>query len=230
MGRLLAIGDIHGHLNALETLVELVSLKEDDTLVTLGDYVDRGPDSAGVIEWLIKKFDNGQLIPLLGNHDQMMLWARHSGSFSWEECGGDATLASYGVTEPEEPLKIVPQRHWDFLDNSCRKFYESTTHIFTHATPDAGIPICDQTDGTLLWQFWNEPLQHISGRIMVFGHTAQKSGWPLTIGHAVCIDTWVYGPTGWLTCLDVDSGEVWQARENGETRTGWLDEEPTGND
>ena len=65
---------------------------------------------------------------------------------------------------------------------------------------------------------------------MVFGHTAQKSGWPLTIGHAVCIDTWVYGPTGWLTCLDVDSGEVWQARENGETRTGWLDEEPTGND
>jgi serine/threonine protein phosphatase 1 len=65
---------------------------------------------------------------------------------------------------------------------------------------------------------------------MVCGHTAQKSGWPLTVGHAVCIDTWVYGASGWLTCLNVDTGEVWQARESGETRSGWLDEMPSDTD
>ena len=64
---------------------------------------------------------------------------------------------------------------------------------------------------------------HQSGKIMVCGHTAQQSGMPLDLGHAVCIDTFVYG-TGWLTCLDVHSGRLWQARQNGETRTGCLGE------
>jgi serine/threonine protein phosphatase 1 len=58
---------------------------------------------------------------------------------------------------------------------------------------------------------------------MICGHTSQKSGRPLNLGHAVCIDTWVYG-RGWLTCLDVQTGKLWQANQAGETRTAWLDD------
>jgi len=58
---------------------------------------------------------------------------------------------------------------------------------------------------------------------MVCGHTSQKSGLPVNLGHAICIDTWAYG-TGWLTCLDVTSGRVWQANQAGEQRTAWIDE------
>jgi serine/threonine protein phosphatase 1 len=57
----------------------------------------------------------------------------------------------------------------------------------------------------------------------VCGHTSQKSGVPLNIGHAICIDTWAYGK-GWLTCLDVISGRVWQANQNAEVRMAWIDE------
>jgi serine/threonine protein phosphatase 1 len=58
---------------------------------------------------------------------------------------------------------------------------------------------------------------------MICGHTTQKSGLPRNWGHAICIDTWVYGE-GWLTCLDIQSGRLWQANKKGECRTGWLEE------
>ena len=62
----------------------------------------------------------------------------------------------------------------------------------------------------------------MSGKIMVCGHSAQRSGVPLNAGHAVCIDTRAYGRNGWLTCLDVASGRYWQADHKGRTRTAWL--------
>jgi serine/threonine protein phosphatase 1 len=225
MPRTIAIGDIHGYLGALTALVEFAGVRADDRLVTLGDYVDRGPDSAGVLDWLIEWFEAGQLVPLLGNHDQMMQWARETGTFMWEECGGTATLDSYRRRTAGDGLDCVPDAHWRFLDDSCKRSYETQSHIFTHASPDADVPIHEQTDGTLLWQSWNDPARHMSGKLMVCGHTAQRSGWPLANGNAICIDTRVYD-SGWLTALDVDSGEFWQARENGETRRGWLDEVP----
>jgi serine/threonine protein phosphatase 1 len=64
--------------------------------------------------------------------------------------------------------------------------------------------------------------RHGSGKIMVCGHTQQRSGRPLVLDHAVCIDTWVYGD-GWLTCLDVENEAYWQANQRGETRRGRLD-------
>ncbi|HEY9796072.1 MAG TPA: hypothetical protein V6D30_10555, partial [Leptolyngbyaceae cyanobacterium] len=64
---------------------------------------------------------------------------------------------------------------------------------------------------------------HCSGKIMVCGHSSQKSGVPLNVGHAICIDTWVYGK-GWLTCLDVTSGRVWQANQAGQQREAWIDQ------
>ena len=72
LGRLLAIGDIHGCLPALETVLAAVSPRPNDTLVLLGDYVDRGPQSRGVIERLLALKEQCCLVPLLGNHDEMM--------------------------------------------------------------------------------------------------------------------------------------------------------------
>lgn len=71
--RTFAIGDIHGCLTALDTLLLNIQLEPDDVLVTLGDYINRGPNSAGVLDRLLQIYLGGQLIPLLGNHEQMLL-------------------------------------------------------------------------------------------------------------------------------------------------------------
>ena len=71
--RLIAIGDIHGHAAALAALIRLVKLEPEDTLVTLGDYLDRGPDSKGVLNQLIELESRCKLVPLKGNHEEMML-------------------------------------------------------------------------------------------------------------------------------------------------------------
>src|SRR5882762_3546224 len=92
--RTIAIGDVHGCSTALAALIELMALQFDDTVITLGDYVDRGIDSKGVIDLLIGLADRCRLIPILGNHDEMMQHARDGrGDFQfWLNCGGDAAL------------------------------------------------------------------------------------------------------------------------------------------
>src|SRR5215207_6899427 len=98
MPRLLAVGDIHGCSRALDLLLADVNPHADDTVVTLGDYVDRGPDAKGVLDRLIDLHHTGRLIPLRGNHEQMLVAARTSRderSF-WLACGGEETLLSYG--------------------------------------------------------------------------------------------------------------------------------------
>src|SRR5262249_45198550 len=97
--RLLAIGDIHGCLHALTTLLDLVTPRSKDQIITLGDYVDRGPDSRGVLDHLIDLHDAGRLVALRGNHDAMMLEACNGQNRGWLACGGIQTLISYGASE-----------------------------------------------------------------------------------------------------------------------------------
>jgi serine/threonine protein phosphatase 1 len=233
--RLLAIGDIHGCLRAFTTLLDLVALQPDDQIITLGDYVDRGPDSRGVLDRLVALYDTGQLSPLRGNHDVMMLGAREIPDPFWLGFGGAATLLSYGKTREEIDevlahqwtfdtlLEAVPPRHWQFLAHDCRRYYESEHHFFVHGWADPHLPLDEQSDDTLYWEKLNEPSQHMSGKVMVCGHTRQKSGEPLDLGSTICIDTNVY-EGGWLTCLEVQTGRLWQANEKGQTRKGWLDQ------
>jgi len=221
--RLLAIGDIHGCLAALETLAAAVPISDDDMLVTLGDYVDRGPDSRGVVEWLIERLRAERLIPLLGNHEVVMLAARSASGWldSWREFGGNATLASYARDGGPGSFADVPNEHWQFFEHDCRRWHETPTHIFVHGGLDPRLPLDRQPDAMLLWEKFNNPPPHESGRIMICGHTAQKDGLPKNLGHAVCIDTWVYGE-GWLTCLEPATGRYWQANQRGESRGGEL--------
>jgi serine/threonine protein phosphatase 1 len=223
--RYLAIGDIHGCFDALTALAEYVPFEPDDCLITLGDYTSRGPDSCKVLDWLIARHKQGTLIPLRGNHEIMMLNARDSEDLrrGWLACGGDATLASYSPFEDEGRFADIPEAHWQFLEEELRGYYETPTHFFVHANYYPHYALSEQPDLMLYWEKFDDPRPHQSGKIMICGHTPQKSGIPRNIGHAVCIDTWVYSK-GWLTCLDVASGQYWQANQHRETRSGRLPE------
>jgi serine/threonine protein phosphatase 1 len=222
--RVLAIGDIHGCFRALTALADYVNFRDTDTLITLGDYVDRGPDSRAVLDWLIAYGQTATLIPLTGNHELMMLAARDSTSHyeEWIVCGGDAALHSYARMLRPGNLEDVPDAHWNFIKRTCRSHYQNSTHFFVHANALPDIPIDDQPDYISYWEHFRDPPAHESGKIMVCGHTPQTNGRPNNIGHAVCIDTSAHR-NGWLTCLNTTTGQYWQANESGETRNAFLD-------
>lgn len=222
--RHLAIGDIHGCFQALRTLEKCVPFRADDEIVLLGDYVDRGPETCAVLDWLVIRARTHKLVALRGNHEIMMLNA-HAGKDmlrSWLSCGGKQTLASYSPFEDGGKLADVPDDHWRFLDKQLRPYHEIDSHFFVHANAFPEMPLAEQPDLMLYWEKLHEPPPHESGKVMVCGHTPQKSGLPLSLGHAVCLDTLAYGG-GWLTCLDVKTGQYWQANQKGEHRSDYLD-------
>ena len=220
MPRLLAIGDIHGASKALNALLEVVKVRPEDTLVTLGDYVDRGPDTKGVLERLCDLQHTTDLIPLMGNHEAVMLAALDSPAAleDWLGIGGDAVLRSYNTSS----LTGVPREHVDFL-RSLRRWHETREHFFVHANAMDDVDLADQDDFILLWEpLYFAPSRHKSGKTMICGHTPQASGRPKNWGTAVCIDTGA-GHGRWLTCTDVRNGHYWQADQRGVTREGELE-------
>ncbi|MCI0681540.1 MAG: metallophosphoesterase [Gemmataceae bacterium] len=163
--RTLAIGDIHGCLTALDLLLEQVQPQPDDLIVTLGDYVDRGPDSKGVLDRLLALRPRCRMVTLKGNHDLMMLAARDDLEHfhDWLSCGGKQTLESYRVeshrvesyrsgVDWETFAPSIPERHWRFLEEDCVPYYESDTHFFVHANADTDVPLAEQPDYMLYWE------------------------------------------------------------------------------
>ncbi len=215
-GRVIAVGDIHGCPNALNALVAAINPKSDDMIVTLGDYVDRGLDSKSVLDQLIVLANRCHLVPVLGNHDEMMLHARDSESDfqDWMTVGGDATLDSYGSTGT---LSHIPTEHFRFLEQ-CVSYFEIKTHFFVHANYKPDLALDQMDDHTLRWLSLRDsvPGPHYSGKIAVMGHTPQPD--ILDLGHLICIDTNCWDG-GWLTALDVVSGQKWQVNEQGYLRT-----------
>ncbi len=102
-GRTIAIGDIHGCYSAFRNVLQRINLQPNDTLITLGDYIDRGTKSFEVVERLISLRDECHLVPLLGNHEAMLLGALQSdyNAQFWLQCGGSATMASYTALAKE---------------------------------------------------------------------------------------------------------------------------------
>lgn len=220
MPKLLAIGDLHGASTALNTLLEFVKIRPDDTVITVGDYIDRGPDSRGVLERLCELQHSTNLIPLRGNHEIAMLAAFHSrqGLEDWLSIGGDTTLRSYGIQSPHG----IPRDHVEFIE-SCRPWHQTEKHFFVHANAEPDRELDEQDDSPLFWQHvYFAPSRHQSGKTMICGHTPQRSGVPKNWGTAVCIDTGA-GHGLWLTCLDVRAGHYWQADQAGRTRESDLE-------
>jgi len=216
-GRLIAIGDIHGCAAALDTLLAAIAPQADDTIVALGDYVDRGPDSKGVIDRLIALGSRCKLIALHGNHEEMMLDVVRDGQppFRWLQYGGVETLDSYRFAGD---MSVVSQAHRDFFA-SMRDFYETNDYFFVHANYDPDLSLAEQPRQLLRWMKLTDmtPPPHRSGKRAIVGHTHDRNGEIFDIGHLVCIDTFCYGG-GWLTALDVDSGQLWQSNLAGELR------------
>lgn len=214
-----AIGDIHGCLRALETMLDAIGPGRDDTVVTLGDYVNRGPNSRDVIERLLYLRNATNLVALRGNHDATMVESRGNERMlgQWKRIGGETTLTSYSGS-----LENVPAEHWEFLDEFCRDWYETDTHIYVHATADPNREMTGQTLEDLHWErLSNRAKPHRSGKTIICGHTSQRDGRPLDLGHTICIDTGcVYGL--WLTGLEVETGRYWQTGEAGQKRESAL--------
>jgi len=219
MVRTLVIGDIHGCLAPLEHLWEVIDAQPEDRVVFLGDYVDRGPDSKGVIDFILGLQGDCDITCLTGNHEEKFFLARidHTELAHWLQAwGGGATLESYGPGGFDD----VPESHWEFLRQNL-PYLETDTHIFVHANLEPDLPLTEQPPFTLVHKKFGKPEPHRSGKIMVCGHTAQKFHVPLNLGHAVCIDT-DPGRGGWLTCLHVETGRYWQTAFGGRQREGVI--------
>ncbi len=220
-GRIITIGDIHGCSTALKTLIEAIQPTTLDTLVFLGDYIDRGPDSKVVIERVIALAEHCQVVPILGNHEEMLLAALEGKDNLryWLKFGGKETLGSYSAGED---MAMIPAEHVRFIKR-CRNYYETVTHFFVHAYYDPDRPLHEQLWNGLRWlSLPRNPVPHCSGKVAIVGHTPQKSGEVLDLGCVKCIDTFCHGG-GWLTALEVNTGQVWQASQQGELRCRTMD-------
>jgi len=169
-----AIADIHGCCRTFRLLLEKIEFSKQDTLYLLGDYIDRGPDSKGVIDLILELQSDGYHIrPLLGNHEAMLLQLLQScvdeHLNEWLVNGGQATLKSYGVNHPVD----IPQEHIDFM-RSLSLFHCTDTHILVHAGLDFDLedPFSKEGEQAMLWdrcQLSNRVKQ--KGRTLVVGHT-----------------------------------------------------------
>lgn len=213
--RLIAIGDIHGCSQAFAVLLDSIKPTPSDVVVTLGDYINRGPDSCQVLEMLANLHQTCRHIAILGNHDEMMLDCRNDAHAErrWLHNGGNLTLESYG---PKATIEAIPEHHWDFLE-SCVPFYETDHFVFTHANYCWYSSLPDQPMRLLRWTAIEEepPQQHVNGKIFIVGHSP---GQIRDLGYCRCLDTGC-GVEGVLTGMELFSRKVWQVPETGKMST-----------
>jgi len=149
-GRLLAVGDVHGYRDKLEMLMDKVKPTGDDQVVFLGDLIDRGPDSKGVLEYVLEFCRTfPKTVVLRGNHEDLLLHSlKEPHTISrYFYGGGWQTWESYGVTSY---LNFLPQDHLEFLD-SRPLYYQIEEYFFVHAGLRPNIPIDNQRIHDLVW-------------------------------------------------------------------------------
>jgi serine/threonine protein phosphatase 1 len=192
------IPDIHGRLDLLENgLAEIAARSKSgtDTIVTIGDYVDKGPASKEVIDRLMAGVgERFALVALKGNHDAMMVDALRGNSkmANWLAKGGDTALVSYGGNPAD-----VPQSHIDWLDH-LRLLYLDTYRLYVHAGVDPSVSLDRQSEETLLWKRYPKGYSGGFGNLhVVHGHDNDPDG-PLLYEGRTNLDTLAWR-TGRLT-------------------------------
>lgn len=228
-GRLVyAVGDVHGRLDLLDTLIGRIrkdALEHDGRprpiLIFVGDYVDRGADSRGVVDRVLELSVGGEfeVRALKGNHEEALLAFLSDPNFgpTWAEHGGVQTLASYGVSTPilrmdagqwsrarEAFVRALPPDHLRFLVGLELTLVVGD-FLFVHAGVRPGVPIEDQAEHDLLWirkDFLGS--SRPSDKIVVHGHTPAEA--PFLGPHRIGIDTGAYA-TGVLTAIRLLDGE-----------------------
>ncbi len=214
--RRFAISDIHGCCQTLQYLVgEILNLTKSDELYLLGDYVDRGPDTKGVIDFIMDLQEEGYTVKTLcGNHEAMMLEALESTEslMHWHRNGGDTTMKSFGVTD----LQRIPEKYWQFL-HQLGFYLELPDYYLVHAGFNfaAENPLKDIT--SMLW-IRNFPVDQkfLGDRRIVHGHTptpVNRIHGSVSLHSQVinidggCVYKQVPG-LGYLTALNLDSLEL----------------------
>ena len=222
-----AIGDIHGHLDLLESLLQAIDADRaafgDRKIIKifLGDYIDRGPASCGVIDRVLAESARAdqQVIALAGNHERAMLDFLDDPPYGadWMQFGGLNTLRSYGVEPPlrsgssriwtvvrDALVAAMPEQHIEFL-RGLSLYCQLGDVIFVHAGVRPGIPLASQSPDDLLWirgEFLNA--SHPEDQLIVHGHTPSidVQSAPGRLG----IDTGAFA-TGKLTAVRLDGGD-----------------------
>jgi serine/threonine protein phosphatase 1 len=205
MKKLFAIGDIHGCASKLSNILDKIRIDtEHDTLVFIGDYIDRGPDSREVIDIVLDvKRRMTNVVCLIGNHEHMLInyYLHGTGEEMFFMNGGDITAHDYGLKRTDQHVNMnIPDEHLDFY-RSLLPYYETDQFIFVHAGLRPGIPLSGQHMDDIIW-IRNEFIDstYNFGKKVVFGHTPLAK--PLIELNKIGIDTGaVYG--GKLTCIEL---------------------------
>jgi len=228
------LGDIHGRLELLQQVLDFIRVDHQIarfdaappgkvTLICLGDYVDRGEDSSGVIELLSRFSVEFDCVFLKGNHEEMMLKViyQQSDPGRWLINGGIETLESYGIapeviaalrkgagdTASHSPLaQMIPVSHLEFL-HALPSCYQSGDYYFAHAGINPELTLAQQRPEDLLWvrKTFLESEKSFE-KIIVHGHTPTKDARPGFGPQRIGIDTGAYASNR-LTCLILEGGQ-----------------------
>ncbi|MCK1420897.1 serine/threonine protein phosphatase [Bradyrhizobium sp. 182] len=223
--RVYAIGDVHGRADLLQSLLTVIdadlarSAPQRAIQVFLGDYVDRGPDSRGVLDLLIARSKSHETVCLKGNHEVFLLEVLKDPARvqEWRHYGGLLTLVSYGITPTMNPSaeqqvelierlkRALPPEHLTFLQQ-LRSSFTCGDFFFVHAGVKPGVALDRQKDEDLLWirdEFLN--CEDRFGKYIVHGHT--PVGAPDIRPNRINIDTGAYA-TGNLTLLTIQGDSL----------------------
>ena len=212
-------GDIHGCLKSFNTLLDQLRPGKSDTVITLGDYVDRGPSSKGVVDRLLALQSETNLIALRGNHEIMMEDARQGppASSFWLLNGGIETLESYQTRS----LNDVPEAHWEFF-RKLKSYHQTDDYLLVHATPPSDGQLEDYDQDDLYWARFRDPEPRKDGLFLICGHTPQEDFKPFLQNAHLCLDTGCVHE-GYLTALTLETGDYIQAKEDGQTMKGKVE-------
>lgn len=183
MPRFIAITDIHGELKKLESVLSKIETRSDDIFVFMGDYIDRGPDSKGVVEKVIEISKSFKTVTLIGSHEYALLHAKQDDYYNYLfwNYGGPETVKSYGGR-----FENILDTHGDFFKN-LEFYYLTKDYLFVHAGINPRYRLEDQQEEDLVYirsAFYNN--KHNLSQKVIFGHTEFDS--PLIQDDKICID------------------------------------------
>ena len=227
--RIFALGDIHGRFDRLSSVFNKIAFDpEQDFLVLLGDYVDRGNENLHCLQWAMKMSEFKNVVALRGNHEQMMLAFYRERNFSstvWIPNGGnrtDSEMAAWCKNDPsflEKALRFIEERPLYH-----RMFIDGREYIFVHAGLEPGVPLEDQSPESLLWireEFYNN---YYGDAEVICGHTPTPYLGRITglekrdiyvpvrlPNHITLLDTGSFLPDGRISCMNILTGEIWQS-------------------
>lgn len=214
----IAFGDIHGEYYKLKNLVEKIHINPEDTLVFLGDYIDRGKYTFEVVDYLVRLKEQFNCIFLKGNHELMFMdylsgidenLFMYNGGYktvlSYEEHGWDVSRHTHYLD------RFLPRSHIEFFQK-LKPYYEAEEFIFVHAGTWPNTPLENLPDEILYWDrsfIYGNDMADYEGKVVVCGHTPSKE--VMNEKYRICVDTGAcFDSMGKLTCVKLPEREFIQ--------------------